>query len=153
MNGKLSVKVVAYPNEFIDIGDWLGTFTKASWKIKYREFYKARSYLRSLNFKSLGEWYEFRKTKKRPKDIPVNLDHQYSKHKSWRGTAEFLNTGNIAPQKIKFVSLRKFMIFLKNNNISSDPKYRLWRKNNQKPLDIPSNPYKTYNNFPGYPKD
>ncbi len=142
----------AYPNEFIDIGDWLGTFTKASWKIKYREFYKARSYLRSLNFKSLREWYEFRKTKKRPIDIPVNLDNQYSNHKAWKGTSEFLNTGNIAPQKVKFVSLRKFMVFLKNNNISSDGKYRVWRKNNQKPSDIPANPNKTYNNFPGYPK-
>ena len=143
----------AYPNEYIDIGDWLGTFTKASWKIKYREFYKARSYLRSLNFKSLKEWYEFRKTKKRPNDIPVNLDHQYSKHKSWKGTSEFLNTGNIAPQKMKFVSLRKFMVFLKNNNIRSDNQYREWRKNNQKPINIPSNPYRAYNNFLGYPKN
>jgi predicted helicase len=143
----------AYPNEFIDIGDWLGTFNKASWKIKYREFYEARSYLRSLNFKSLGEWYEFRKTNKKPKDIPINLDNQYSKYKSWKGQSDFLNTGNIAPQKMKFVSLRKFMIFLKNNNISSGNKYREWRKNNQKPSDIPANPFKTYNNFQGYPKD
>ena len=45
------------------------------------------------------------------------------------------------------------MVFLKNNNITSDGKYRVWKKNNQRPSNIPANPYKTYNNFPGYLKD
>ena len=61
----------AYPEEFIGIGDWLGTGRVAASKQTYRSFSDARSYVRDLKLTSEKEWKEYLKSGAKPADIPA----------------------------------------------------------------------------------
>ena len=63
-----------YKGEWINWGDWLGTFTIAPFNRVYRPFNEARDYVISLNFKSSSEYAAWTKSTSRPKDIPTELD-------------------------------------------------------------------------------
>ena len=75
-------------------GDWLGTGTIATRKLKYRSFTEARKFAYSLKFKSQTEWYAFCKGKLnlnvlKPDDIPVAVSRSY-KTKGWISWPDFL---------------------------------------------------------------
>jgi hypothetical protein len=68
-----------YPNEFTYWSDFLDTNCVAPQMKKFREFEKAREYVRSLNFSTLKEFREWIRSDKRPYDIPAapNAVKQY----------------------------------------------------------------------------
>jgi hypothetical protein len=72
-------------------GDWLGSGRIATYKVKYRPFYEARRYARSLGLKTREEWLDFARSEKRPADIPVKPERTYAKH-GWAGMGDWLGT-------------------------------------------------------------
>lgn len=137
---------------YIDIGDWLGTGVKASWKINYRDFKKARAYARSLNLKSSKEWKEFAKTEKKPDDIPASPSNTY-KNLGWKGMPDWLGTDTVAPQHRTYRSFTKVKKYFIENNITSESRWRIYKKENSIPLDIPRHPdrvYKRKNEWKGW---
>jgi len=78
------------------LGDWLGTGIIAASKRKYRSFNDARSYVHSLNLKTVKEWRQFCRGEmpekgNRPSDIPVGPERPY-KMKGWKGYGDWLGT-------------------------------------------------------------
>ena len=70
--------------------DFLGSKGRGGSKKKeWREFEKARNYVRNLGLKKIDEWREFTKTDAKPKDIPSNPNIFY-KNKGWNGFKDFL---------------------------------------------------------------
>ena len=128
---------------YIDIGDWLGTGTKASWKIKYREFKKAREFARSLNLKSTKEWQEFAKTEKKPIDIPASPGNTY-KNLGWKGIPDWLGTETIAPQNREFLTYNEVKKYFILNKITSYRKWRNFKKENKIPSNVPKHPDRVY---------
>lgn len=59
---------------------------------KFKSFKEARAYVHSLNIKSTEEWRAYRKSKKRPADIPSDPRSVYFK-KGWKGYSDWLGNG------------------------------------------------------------
>jgi Phage-integrase repeat unit len=62
-----------YENDWNGWGDWLGTGTIASFQRNYRPFLEAKQFIRNLRLRNTEEWYHYRKSDKKPFDIPASL--------------------------------------------------------------------------------
>jgi hypothetical protein len=71
------------------MGDWLGTGRVADQRREYRPFKKARSFVRALQLKSTEDWFEYRKSSRKPIDIPGNPNRTYLT-KGWEGYPDWL---------------------------------------------------------------
>ena len=68
---------------WLDWSHWLGSDKRYLTKNRnFLNFYIARSFTRSLNLKSINEYYSWAKTSKRPLNIPYSPDRTY-KNKGW----------------------------------------------------------------------
>jgi hypothetical protein len=68
-------------------GDWLGTG-----KVRpdeYRSFKEARAFAHSLGLKSSTEWGVYKKSGKKPTDIPAKPDYVYARQ-GWAGYPDWL---------------------------------------------------------------
>ena len=63
-------------------GEWLGTGNIRVIGIKWKSFHKARLFARSLKMDGQRDWFLWRKSGKRPKDIPSDPSVHY-KNKGW----------------------------------------------------------------------
>ena len=70
-----------YGEEWISLGDWLGTGTIQTQKRKYLSYQEAKLIIHSLGLKNREDWINAVKTGKIPKNIPNNPWHVYSKEK------------------------------------------------------------------------
>lgn len=135
------------------IGDWLGSGTTPPQFRRYRSFQAARKFARSLNLKTVDDWYrytrgEFPNKPKLPADIPISPHYIY-RQKGWNGIGDWLGTGIIANQRRvwrNFDDARNFVRKLELKSFSEWQKYCSGGINtmNPKPIDIPANPQRTY---------
>jgi len=128
-----------------DWGDFLGTGNVAPKDKKYISFDKARKIIQSKNLKSRKEWRLFTKDPKFPKEISKGPELYY-KNKGWKGMGDWLGTGIIQPQLMKYRSFddaKKFVHALKLKN--RDEWFKFCNSDN-KPEDIPYSPDKVYKN-------
>ena len=68
-----------YKKEWKGWGDFLSTGTIAPQNKTYREFTKARNFVRSLKLKNQKQWYAYTKSENRPMDIPSAPHTAYKK--------------------------------------------------------------------------
>jgi superfamily II DNA or RNA helicase len=127
------------------VGDWLGTGTIAPYLRKYRTFKKARAFVRSLGLKSQREWNDYRKSCKKPADIPANPYVTYGEA-GWAGMGDWLGTGTIAPHLRKYLAFEKARAFARSLKLKSYADWVKYSQSGKRPSGIPSNPDKTYAN-------
>ncbi len=70
-----------YQEEWMGLGNWLGTGTIATQQRKYLSYQEAKSIVHSLGLKTQKDWVDAVKTGKIPKNIPNNPWHVYSKER------------------------------------------------------------------------
>jgi superfamily II DNA or RNA helicase len=138
---------------WIDWGDWLGTGNVSNARRQFRSFPEARAFASSLKLKSGTEWLSFCKGEmpmlgQLPADIPTAPGRTYA-NVGWKGMGDWLGTGNIAPylrEYRPFSEARAFVRSLKLKNAAEWISYRrgLTPKLGQLPMDIPTNPEKSY---------
>jgi superfamily II DNA or RNA helicase len=92
-SGKKPHDIPSYPNlpysdEWKGMGDWLGTFSIAKQNKQFRKFEDARNFVHSLNLASSEEWSEYKKSGKKPHDIPSSPHIVYEKE--WKGIGDWL---------------------------------------------------------------
>jgi len=124
-------------------------------KIKWRNFNKAREYVRKLNLKRYEEWTQYSKgglPKKglRPIDIPSDPFQKY-KNAGWKSYGDWLGTGNIAFQDRVFRPYNRARAFVRSLGISKSLEWNKYcvgkiPRLGKKPHDIPSNPIQVYQN-------
>ncbi|MEZ5947647.1 MAG: helicase-related protein [Planctomycetaceae bacterium] len=74
--------------------DWFGRKpTRVSGREHVRPFHEARTFARSLKFKSLAEWVKWADTDERPIDIPKSPENRY-RDEGWIGWGDFLGIQN-----------------------------------------------------------
>ncbi len=112
-------------------------------KIVFQPFVNARKIIHSLKLKSSNEWATYCKSDKKPKDIPTHPDRTY-KNKGWISWPDFLNTKNIASQKIKFLSFTAARKYVHTLGLKTTTKWQQYSKSGKKPDNIPANPSQTY---------
>lgn len=81
-----------YKNKgWVDWGDWLGTGVKSNKNKNFKDYKEARNFVRNLKFKSDREWINYRKTDKKPNNIPFHPDRVY-KNNGWKNWGDWLGT-------------------------------------------------------------
>ena len=130
---------------WISWGDWLGTGSVASSEKVFRSFKEARIYVRDLNLNNIAEWKSLIKQDKLPIDIPSNPNRTY-KNDGWISYSDWLGTRRIAPINKVFRPFKKARIYARNLNLNNIAEWKSLSKQNKLPIDIPSNPNRTYKN-------
>ena len=93
LSGKKPANITSSPdtifkyNGWKNWSDWLGNGKISN--IQYREFTKARAFVRQLKLSGKKEWEEYCKLGNKPVDIPFSVSIIYIK-KGWKGWADFL---------------------------------------------------------------
>jgi hypothetical protein len=131
---------------WVGMGDWLGTGVVATYLRQYRSFDQARRFVHHLSLKSVGEWFDYCRSDKKPADIPVHPDRGYAKD-GWTGWGDWLGTGTVAPQLRKYRSFEKARAFARSLSLKSQTGWEDYCKSGGKPGDIPANPASIYAKF------
>ena len=111
---------------------------------KYRPFKEARRFARSLGLKSYTEWTVYRKSTKKPDDIPTDPRSIYSKE--FQGYPDFLATGNIANKNRKFLPYQKARQYVHKLGLKDTTMWKKFCKSGKLPKNIPKDPNKSYAN-------
>lgn len=123
--------------EWINWGDWLGTFNMVNQKITYLSFDLARNFVRNLNLKNGKEWNKYCKSGNKPENIP-NCPENVYKNKGWINWGDWLGTFYINNRNRTYLSFEDARKFVRSLNLKSAKEWRdYWTENN--PTDIPKN--------------
>jgi hypothetical protein len=131
-----------YPDEWVSMGDWLGTgFVHYRYR-RWRPYEEAKAFVRSLDLKSETEWREYLRSGQRPDDIPTNPNAVYADQ--WEGMGEWLGTGRIADREKVFRPFEEARAFVRSLGFKRQADWFDYCRSGQKPDDIPTNPHKVY---------
>jgi len=133
-----------YKNEYVYMGDWLGTGNIPNTKRKFLPFHKVRKFVHSLNLKSETEWKKYYASKKRPLNIPSNPKKVYPQN--FKGFGDWLGTGNANTRERVFRDFKKARIFVHSLNLKGVEDWRRYTKSKNFPNDFPVTPEKSYKN-------
>jgi superfamily II DNA or RNA helicase len=128
---------------WIGWGDWLGTGFVAWSKRKNLSFNEARSFVHKLNLRTQSEWIAYCKSGNKPDDIPKNPNEAY-RDKGWSGYGDWLGTGRIASQFMKYRPFKEARAFVQNLSLKSGNEWKKYCQTGNKPEDIPAHPDRTY---------
>ena len=123
-------------------GHWLGTgnlHTK-----EFLPFKKALLCARTLKLKNQKEWKDWAKTGVRRANMPSNPRTTY-KHDGWQGYGNWLGTGNVrGGNGQQFLPFTKALVHAHALKLKSYKEWQDWAKSGARPVNIPSNPHRTY---------
>ena len=113
----------------------------------WRSFVEARKFVRKLGLKDVYGWREYRKSGKRPDNIPSN-PHVVYKNKGWKSIGDWLGTGSIASQKkyLLFWSFKKTRAFVQKLGLKGQKDFENWCKTEKRPKFIATHPSRTFKN-------
>ena len=135
-----------YKKEWISWPDWLGTDNIQNQKKEYRSFKQARKFVRSLKLTGQNGWNIYRKSGKRPIDIPSAPNKTYKKE--WIDWGDWLGTGNKHPRDMEFLSFiksRKIVrAIAKKYNLQTKEDFINAKKRGLIPDNIPASPWLVY---------
>lgn len=127
--------------EWVSWGDWFGTGVIANQYKEYRPFDKAQQFVHDLEFKNESEWKEYVRSGNKPTDIPATPYRAY-KNKGWSSWSDWFGNGRGGRNKCRpFEEARQFVQSL---NLKDWNEWLQWCKTDDKPNDIPVNPYSVY---------
>lgn len=143
-SGNKPENIPSYPqtifkNEWTFWGDFLGSGIIGTKDKEFRNFKDAREFVRNLHLNGQKDWNEYRKSGKKPKDIPSAPDKTF-KNNGWTNWTDWLGTEDlhIFEKKYRsFTDARKFVHSLKLQNIAEWTRYC---KSGKKPKDILMDP-------------
>ena len=122
-------------------GDWLGSGVVATNVRPFRSFKKARTFARSLGLKKKDEWADYCASRKKPKDVPSNPDHQYAEA-GWSNWADWLGAGRHRGNGWR--SFTKARSFVRRLRLRSSDEWRAYLNSKKKPHDVPAHPNSVY---------
>ncbi len=132
----------AYRKDWKGYGDWLGTGNLPPIKRVYRSFEDAKNYVHSLRLNNYVQWIEYRKSSKRPPDIPTSPNVIY--RKDWKGYGDWSGTGTVASFNKIYRSFEKAKELSHSLDLKTQSQWSTYCKSGKKPDDIPSYPSVVY---------
>jgi len=136
-----------YENEWKGYGDWLGNARIANQNKKFRSYNQAKEFAILNGIQTRQEWDKFRKSGKKPNNIPTSPDSTY-KNKGWINWGDFLGTGRIAPQNIEYLPWKEakpiYQKLAEENNIKKHEDWKNYCKTHKLPKGIPATPWQVY---------
>jgi hypothetical protein len=110
---------------------------------RFLSYDEAKIFVSTLNIKSGTEWNVYRVSGSRPENIPSNPASTY-KGEGWVSWGDFLGTGTIAPQNMKFMSYEETRSFVQGLGLKSITEWGEYTRSGNKPDNIPTDPYGVY---------
>jgi len=123
-------------------GDFLGTGTVAPQNMVYQTFDNTKKIVQLLKLKSKTEWYDYCKSGKKSKDIPMDPRTVYKKE--WKGWGDWLGTGRIANQNKQYRPFKDAREFVRSLGLKSTKEWLTYCASGNKPEDIPVTPWDVY---------
>ena len=142
------------------IGDWLGTGSLSSIEKskQYLPYKNARTFVHSLKLKNTDEWRKYQKKNRKQlakQKIPPSPEQAYE-NKGWDSFGDWLGTGRVANQKMKYRSYDDAKKYVQKLKIKSVMEWNDYCKSGKKPDDVPTIPsvvykkeWKGWGNFTG----
>jgi superfamily II DNA or RNA helicase len=124
-----------YRGEWISWPDWLG--------YGFLPFAEARDFARSLRLTNRSEWIAWSPTSHRPDNIPSNPNTSYKE--DWISWEDWLGESYIDNHIRSFRSFGEARDFVQTLKLNSYKEWRIWISAGDRPIDIPTNPKKYYN--------
>ena len=154
-NGEKPLNIPNKPDEFYkgkgwkNWSDWLGNnknpIIKGLYvkKIKFLPFEEARIIVQSQNLKSLKEWMDYCKSKKKPNNIPTSPSMKY-KEEGWVSWYDWLGYKNTDKKKNKFLPFKEAREYTRKLKLKNQREWNQYIKYKNKPVNIPSTPSTVY---------
>jgi superfamily II DNA or RNA helicase len=131
----------------IELGDFAEAISTRIWesvgRANWRSFEDARAFARGLGLKSETEWRAYRKSGRKPFDIPTNPHRAYA-DAGWAGMGDWLGTGTVASFLRQYRPFRRAREFVRGLNLKSGNEWLDYCRSGKRPPDIPSNPNMVY---------
>lgn len=132
---------MVYIDEWISLGDWLGTGRIADHKRDFLSFDDARKLARSFNFKGMMDWKKFQNSNDFPVNLPKSPDNSY-KDKGWISWPDFLGY-----DKQEFYSYEEARKLVHSFNLKSQNEWNLFCKSSEFDTKIPKSPKTVYKKY------
>ena len=143
-----------YDNDgWVSWADWLGSDSISTSDIVYRDFIKARDFIRSLGLKGDKQWRDYCRGRltgypQKPADIPASPGRTY-KNSGWVSLGDWLGTGTVATRSLEFMPFEDARAYVRLLKLKSQTQWKLYRDgklSGKKPLPtgVPRNPMATY---------
>jgi hypothetical protein len=128
----------------IKLGEFAEAISTRIWesvgRANWRKFEDARAFVHRLDLKSVAEWLKYKKSEKKPADIPSTPENVYAEQ-GWSGWGDWLGTGrHIGGWR----PINEARAFTRRLGLKSQVEWIDYCMSGKKPKDIPSNPNKTY---------
>ena len=127
-------------------GDWLGTSFISNRTRKFRSFKKARKFVRSLKLTSQNDWAKYRKSGKRPIDIPSDPNAIYKKE--WVSWGDWFGTGTVATRQREILlydeAEKQAHILVNELGIETHDDWLKAYREGKIPKNLPSQPWNYY---------
>jgi SNF2-related domain/Phage-integrase repeat unit len=134
-----------YKNDWINIGDWLGTGNIPNKDRRFLPFEEARECVRKLGLLTVSEWESYCKSGKLPQNIPSTPRRTYA-NKGWKGFGDWLGTNTVAPQNKQYSSFNDARDFVHKLKLTSQSKWFKYARSGKLPSNIPIAPHLVYKN-------
>lgn len=131
-----------YKDEFITLGDWLGTGTVSAHERTYRSFPAARAFVRRLDLPNNKAWRIYCKSGQKPDDIPASPERVYKGE--FQSYGDWLGTKVIAPRLRQYLPFPEARAFVQKLGLKNESEWRTYSKSADKPANIPANPQLIY---------
>ena len=102
----------------------------------------AKAFIQTQGVRTRREFYQWVRSGQRPENFPSTPSQAYKK--DWISWGDFLGTGNIAAQKVEWMSFSQAKAFIQTQDIQSAAGFNAWKKKGLKPANFPSRPEKIY---------
>ena len=128
-----------YKNEWKGWGDWLGTGRVANHFKKFLPFIESKNFAKSLGLKNEKEWRIYKKEFSLPENIPLKPEVVY-KDKGWNGFVDWFGLTKVTNIDKTFRPFKEAREYIHGLKLKNNAEWRDFRKSENRPFDIPSNP-------------
>jgi hypothetical protein len=122
-------------------------------RLNTKEFYEqlwsykdAKEHLRKLKINTQKKFIDYKKSTSFPREIPRNPNLVYTKFGQWKNWGDFLSSGRIQTQQREYKSYKEARKWATELKLNSESDWRVFKKKNKLPPDIPATPDKIYAN-------
>ena len=136
-----STPAVIYSKEWVDFADWIGHWNPGGIKSDVLSFEEAKQIVHKAKLKGKRDYNDWSKTS-RPQNIPSSPRNRYKD--KWKGWGDWLGTGTMQPQNIKFLSFDDARSYARDLGLKSSTEWLDLCASGKRPSNIPSNPDKKY---------
>ena len=114
-------------------------------RFNWMPFEEAREFVRGLGLKNSFEWRLYRKSSKKPENLPTNPEFVY-KECGWISLGNWIGSNTIANQVKVYLSFEEAKKFVVSLNLNNQKEWFEYCVSGKKPENIPRNAYQTYKN-------